>query len=262
MPFILGRGWISGFILFQRLRWPETRQIYFFQRLSRICGSLLNGKLGLDFLLLNSARKMWYLGVRLISTAPMARNTENPRFFKDGCWNKVHSRQIVHDFRGFVGLYQFSIFCYQILLIKYAIYIGPRVDLGVHSISTAPMARNTENPRFFKDGCWNKEHSQENSMILVDLRVSTNFGVSNVELGLDFLLLNSANKMWHLYEVEGGSRGSFSSSCCWWWRWWWCCCCVLVVKERESERERESCCLRNRKGEVVKTMYKFVCLVR
>ena len=77
-------------------------------------------------------------------------------------------------------------------------------------------------------------------MILMDLRVSTNFGVSNVELGLDFMLLNSANKMWYLYEAEGGSRGSFSSCC---WRWWWCCCCVIgvfVIKERESERERDA----------------------
>ena len=36
--------------------------------------------------------------------------------------------------------------CYQILLIKCAIYIRPRVDLGVPPISTAPMAKNTENP--------------------------------------------------------------------------------------------------------------------
>ena len=41
------------------------------------------------------------------------------------------------------------------------------------------MARNTENLRFFKDGCWNKEHSPANSTIFVDLRVSINFGISN-----------------------------------------------------------------------------------
>ena len=35
------------------------------------------------------------------------------------------------------------IFCYQVLLIRCAIYIRPRVDLGVPPISAAPMARNT-----------------------------------------------------------------------------------------------------------------------
>ena len=31
-------------------------------------------------------------------------------------------------------------------------------------ISTGLMARNMENPRFFKDGCWKNQHSQANSM--------------------------------------------------------------------------------------------------
>ena len=31
------------------------------------------------------------------------------------------------------------------------------MDLGVPPISTAPMLRNTENQRFFKDGCWRNE---------------------------------------------------------------------------------------------------------
>ena len=55
-------------------------------------------------------------------------------------------------------------------------------------MSTATMARNTENPRFSKK----KEHSPADSMIFVDFRVSTNFGVSNGKLGFDFLLPNSA----------------------------------------------------------------------
>ena len=37
----------------------------------------------------------------------------------------------------------------------------------------------------------------------MDLRVSTNFGVSN-----DFLLSNSVYKIVYLYEVAGGSRNS------------------------------------------------------
>ena len=34
------------------------------------------------------------------------------------------------------------------------------------------MARNTENQKVFKDGCWKQERSPVNSMIFVDLRVS------------------------------------------------------------------------------------------
>ena len=67
--------------------------------------------------------------------------------------------------------------------------------LGVPPFSTAPMARNTENPRCLKDGCWKQEHSPINSTIFVDLRVSTDFGVSNVKLGLGFLLPNSTYKI-------------------------------------------------------------------
>ena len=89
--------------------------------------------------------------------------------------------------------------CYQILLLNCAIYIRPRVDLGVALISTAPMARSTENPGCFKDGCWKKQHSPASSTIFAVLRASTNFGVSNGNLGLDFLLPSSAYKMYHLH---------------------------------------------------------------
>ena len=52
-----------------------------------------NGKLGLDFLLSRSVERKSHLhetaggswGSPHFSTAPIARNTENPRFFKDGC---------------------------------------------------------------------------------------------------------------------------------------------------------------------------------
>ena len=44
------------------------------------------------------------------------------------------------------------------------------MDLGVPPISAAPMARNTQNPRFFKDGCWKQEHSPANSTTFVDFR--------------------------------------------------------------------------------------------
>ena len=103
------------------------------------------------------------------------------------------------DIHGFAGLYQFRYLqrklghefpCYQILLVKCATYIRPRVDLGVPPILAIAMARNTQHPRLFKDGCW--KHSPTNSMIFVDLRVSTNFSVSNGTLRLDFLLPTSA----------------------------------------------------------------------
>ena len=77
------------------------------------------------------------------------------------------------------------------------------------------MARNTENPRFVKEGCWKNEHSPVISTIFVDLRVSTNSGVSNGKLRPDSLLPVSAYEMCHLYYAGGGSRVCSS----WWWRW-------------------------------------------
>ena len=73
------------------------------------------------------------------------------------------------------------------------------MDLEVHPISKAPMAGNTENPRLSKDGYWKQEHSPANWTIFVDLWVSTNVGISNVKLRLDFLLLTSAYKMCHVH---------------------------------------------------------------
>ena len=77
-----------------------------------------------------------------------------------------------NDFRGFVASPTENwalIFCYKILHIKCAIYSRPWVDLGVPPISMAPMARNTENPSFFKDCCWKREFSAANSTIFVPI---------------------------------------------------------------------------------------------
>ena len=62
------------------------------------------------------------------------------------------------------------------------------MDLGVPDDTDG---QSTENPKFFKDGCWKSEHSPANSMIFVDLRVSTNFSVYNGKLG-QFLLIKCA----------------------------------------------------------------------
>ena len=77
-----------------------------------------------------------------------------------------------------------SIFCYQNLMIKYAIYITPR--LGSRG-SPIPMARDRGNPRFFKYICWINEYSTINSTNFVDLWVSTNFDISNKKLTLFFV---------------------------------------------------------------------------
>ena len=116
--------------------------------------------------------------------------------------------------RGFVGLHHFNlgvsngILGLEFLLPKFGLEtvpftLGRGWISGFPPISTAPMARNTENPRFFKDGCWSKEHSPANSMIFVDLRVSTNIGVSNGKLWIDFLLPNFAYQMCHLHQAAG-----------------------------------------------------------
>ena len=67
------------------------------------------------------------------------------------------------------------------LIATSAIYIRPRVDLEIPPISMAPEARNTENPRFFKHGCWN---SPTNSTIYMDFQICSNFGISNGKLEL------------------------------------------------------------------------------
>ena len=71
---------------------------------------------------------------------------------------------------------------------------------GVPRISMVPMARNTENPRFFKDGCWNKVHSPANFS-----RFSWICGSPPI---FDILLPNSAYKICHLHWAAGGSRAS------------------------------------------------------
>ena len=72
-------------------------------------------------------------------------------------------------------------------------------------------AKNNKNPsddqkpgksKVFTHACWKMEHSPANS-IFVDLRISTNFGVSNGKLGFDFLSPNSAYKMCHLTQGRG-----------------------------------------------------------
>ena len=84
------------------------------------------------------------------------------------------------------------------------IYIRPRMDLGVPD--------DTENPKFFKDGCWKSEHSPANSIIFVDLRVSTNFSVYNGKLGLDFLIrpLVNLGQIRRCSSICGSSRISAS----------------------------------------------------
>ena len=80
-------------------------------------------------------------------------------------------------------------------ILKSALNIWSRVDLEVPPIAAAPMVRIPENLNFFKDGYWNKEYSLVNSMIFMDLRVSTNFDIiSYGKLRFDFRLINSAKK--------------------------------------------------------------------
>ena len=80
---------------------------------------------------------------------PMARNTENPGLFQG--W----LLEIGVSFVNSKIIDKFPMICYyQILFLKMVIYIRPRVDSGFPPlISAAPMARNTEIQRFFKDGC-------------------------------------------------------------------------------------------------------------
>ena len=92
----------------------------------------------------------------------MARNTENLRLFKDGCWKKkspanstifvdlwisinsgVSSRKLVLNFYYVI---QFFNMCSLSLYIYYVVG-GSRGSF----ISIILMARNTENPRFFKE---------------------------------------------------------------------------------------------------------------
>ena len=92
-----------------------------------------------------------------ISTAPMVRNTENLKIFKEGCWEKEHSSSNSMIFVDY-----------------WSRPIRPRVDLKVLPTSMAPMVRNTE-----LNGCLNQEPSPANSTIFVDLRFSSNFGISD-----------------------------------------------------------------------------------
>ena len=71
---------------------------------------------------------------------------------------------------------------------------------GSPPISTAPMARNTENPRF----SWKTARKRSvlaNCTIFAVLRVSSNFDISNEKLVLGFLLPNSAYKMCHTHKA-------------------------------------------------------------
>ena len=89
----------------------------------------------------------------------MARNTENPRFFKEySPWNSTIFVDLLVsiDFDIFKGKIWSLIFYYYILFIKYIIYIRLRVDLGILIFFVAPMGRNTENLGNFKDDCWKK----------------------------------------------------------------------------------------------------------
>ena len=50
------------------------------------------------------------------------------------------------------------------------------------------MAQTHRKSKIFDEWLLEKEAFTNNSMIFVDLQVSTNFGVSNGKLGLEFLL--------------------------------------------------------------------------
>ena len=71
------------------------------------------------------------------------------------------------------------------------------MDLGVLPTSTAPMDRNTENPRFFKDSEGKKRIS--NFHYFRGFMGVYNSGVSNGKFGLDVLVSNSANTIWYLH---------------------------------------------------------------
>ena len=155
-----------------------------------------NGKLGFDFLLPSSAcnNVPFTLGRggsrgSPISTAPVARNKENPRFVKNCCWSKER---------------------YQILLIKCGIYVRSQVDPRVPNDSDGQKHGKSK----VQGWLLKKEFSPANSTIFVDLLVSTNFGISNGKLGFDFLLPSSACNNVPFTLGHGGSRGSthFSGS--------------------------------------------------
>ena len=215
MAFALGRGWIPGFSdgkkhgkskVFQgwlletgAFTYDDFRGfagLHQFQRLQR--------KIGLDFLLPNSAYKMChlhYIDRGWISGFPRFQQLRWPetrkiQFFKDGCWKDEHSPANSMIFVD-VGSPPISaspteywglIFCYQILLITCAVYVKPRVDLGFPPFYRLRWPETRKIQGFIEDGCGNKQHSPANSTIFVDLRVSTKFGVSNGIFGFDFLL--------------------------------------------------------------------------
>ena len=123
-------------------------------------------KLRLAFQLPTSAYKMHHLyqaagrsrGFLPHQTAPIARNTDNLKFFRDGCWNKEVLIGNFGDFRGVVGLYQSWRLQLKIgVRFSVILHIYGRGTLsGFPPISTAPTGRNTENSRHFNDSCWNR----------------------------------------------------------------------------------------------------------
>ena len=87
--------------------------------------------------------------------------------------------------------------CYQILLIKCAIYIRPQVDFGVRPISTAPMARNTENPRF----SWKTARKRSIHRQIARFSRFCGFPAISTSPTENFLLPNSAYKMCHSHKA-------------------------------------------------------------
>ena len=114
-----------------------------------------------------------------------------------------------HDFRGFAGFQHFDISNGKLLLglllpnsayKKCNLHKAAGGSRGSPPISTAPMARNTENPRF----SWKTARKRSvlaNCTIFAVLRVSSNFDISNEKLVLGFLLPNSAYKMCHSHKA-------------------------------------------------------------
>ena len=140
--------------------------------------------------------------------ANMVGNTENPWFSKKIAENGAFTGKL-HDFRGFAGFQHFDISNGKLLLglllpnsayKRCHLHKAAGGSRGSPPISTAPMARNTENPRF----SWKTARKRSvlaNCTISAVLRVSSNFDISNEKLVLGFLLPNSAYKMCHSHKA-------------------------------------------------------------